>query len=78
MKVGDRIRVFEIKKSWYDLEENIIGLQRPEVKDIEIETGVDLYLKDKSGLDYLHFCINGVSKRTSAKHVATMVITKIK
>jgi len=76
MKVGDRIRVFEIKKSWYDLEENIIGLQRPEVDGSDY--GSDIYLKDKSGLEHLHFNTNGTSRRTSAKHVATMVITKIK
>jgi hypothetical protein len=77
MEVGDRIRIFEVIKSWYNLHENIIGIQRPELSNIG-DSGVDIFLKDKSGVETLHFSINGKSNRTQAKHVATMVIKSIK
>jgi len=80
LRVGDRIRVFEIKSvSIYDAED-LIGKQRAE--DVNSDKygnnfGTDIISNDIWYHDgHIHLGID--ESRGHIKHVATMVITKLK
>lgn len=76
MKVGDRIRVFEIKDHDYNVGDKLTNLQRPEIDKVisdKKEYSNQLLVSDIKGLGF-----NAWFRRTRIKQVATMVIKSIK
>ncbi len=75
MKVGDRIRVFEITQKGANFyKKNIKGICRPEISVCDNETTAQLLSKDILNRDINCFFAIG----NHANHVATMVITELK